>query len=140
MITESVPPSSQPISWIPLSRTEIEALGKESQDHRFFRKEPVEEILVGGYSKIENLEDPKLIKIANIAVELFNKYQFSGAYVEFLRVLAASQCCVSGTVYRIMMEGIDHGAGVKKEYITKVWINNDITDQKWRLVSFEPTD
>lgn len=101
MITESVPPSSQPISWIPLSRTEIEALGKESQDHRFFRK---------------------------------------GAYVEFLRVLAASQCCVSGTVYRIMMEGIDHGAGVKKEYITKVWINNDITDQKWRLVSFEPTD
>ncbi|PNX86985.1 cysteine proteinase inhibitor [Trifolium pratense] len=60
-----------------------------------------EQILLGGYSPIKNLNDPHVIDIAKFAVTEFNKQ--IGATLKFDKVIKGESQVVAGTNYRLII-------------------------------------
>ncbi|KAK2412907.1 cysteine proteinase inhibitor [Trifolium repens] len=86
----------------------------------------------GGWSPIDNINDPYITGIANYAVTEYDKR--SGAKLKFEKVIKGESQVVVGTNYRLILSAANGSASNNYEALVweRVWLNFK------NLTSFEP--
>jgi hypothetical protein len=86
----------------------------------------------GGWSPIDNINDPYITGIANYAVTEYDKR--SGAKLKFEKVIKGESQVVAGTNYRLILSAAEGSASNNYEAVVweRVWENFR------NLTSFEP--
>ncbi|XP_004517283.1 cysteine proteinase inhibitor 5-like [Cicer arietinum] len=75
------------------------------------------EAIPGGWSPIENINDPHVTDVANFAVTEYDKR--SGAKLKFEKVIKGESQVVSGANYRLVLSAND--GSVSNHYEAVVW-------------------
>ncbi|KAK7262100.1 hypothetical protein RJT34_29660 [Clitoria ternatea] len=88
--------------------------------------------LVGGWSRIKNINDPQVTEIADFAVSEYDKR--SGAKLKLVKVIKGDTQVVAGTNFRLVLSASDGSSA--NNYEAVVW------DKPWQhyrnLTSFTP--
>jgi len=88
--------------------------------------------IVGGFSPIDDINNPRVTEIANFAVTEYNKR--SGAELKFEKVIKGESQLVAGTNYQLTLSASE--GSISKNYEAVAW------DQPWthfrNLTSFVP--
>ncbi|XVF75215.1 hypothetical protein PTKIN_Ptkin13bG0169800 [Pterospermum kingtungense] len=92
------------------------------------------EALVGGWTPLENINDPHVTEVAEFAVAEYNKQ--SKTSLKLLKVVKGEEQVVAGTNYRLVLKATDGTA--TKTYQAVVW------EKAWqkfmKLTSFNLVD
>ncbi|KAI3697676.1 hypothetical protein L6452_30772 [Arctium lappa] len=98
----------------------------------FNSSEAARRVLVGGWTKITNVSDPKVVEIGKFAVDQHNKE--AKASLKFSKVVSGERQVVAGMNYNLTITAAN--GSVENNYVVVVW------DKPWvknfrRLTSFK---
>uniref|UniRef100_A0A7N0TQS2 Cystatin domain-containing protein n=1 Tax=Kalanchoe fedtschenkoi TaxID=63787 RepID=A0A7N0TQS2_KALFE len=92
---------------------------------------------IGTWKKIKDLNDPKIIAVAEFAVEEANKVSNDTSPLTFKRIMSGRYQIVAGTLYHLIIEAQRPEEEIPKPYATSVFVGLDKTKKLIYFHSFD---